>query len=434
MADLADEPMRYADYEKYLSPALAKSTDLVIDHGEGPYMWDVNGEKYLDFVSGIAVNALGHGNPAVRAAIHEQTDKLINGSFNMVNFPSTLRLAERIAHIAPGKLGCTMFANGGAEATDASLKLARAYTGRPAIIAFEGSFHGRTMGAMSVTGSSAKYRRTYQPCMPGVYFAPYPQKDLCPKEYDDEQRSAYCLQQIDNLFSYLVTPEEVAAILMEPVQGEGGYFVPPRSFVEGVRERCDTYGILLICDEIQSGYGRTGKMFACQNFDVVPDIMNLGKAIAGGLPMSATVSTHEIMSKWLPGMHGGTFGGNPVCAAAANAVLDEFERQNILANVNAMGDYLGARLEELRARHDVVGDARGIGLMRAIEFDHPEDGSPAPEIWGEVKAKALEHHLITLNCGVHYNGMRFATPLNVTKDVIDEGLSILDQSLDELGY
>ena len=428
-----DDVMRFEDYQRYLSPALAKATDLVIDHGDGPYMWDVTGQKYLDFVSGIAVNALGHGNQAVRDAIHEQVDRLINGSFNMVNFPSTLRLAERLAEIAPGELGCTMFANGGAEATDASLKLARAYTQRPAIIAFEGSFHGRTMGAMSVTGSSAMYRQSYQPCMPGVYFSPYPQKDLCPKEYDEEQRSAFCLEQLDKIFSYLVSPAEVAAILMEPIQGEGGYFVPPASFVRGVRERCDKYGIMLIFDEIQAGYGRSGKMFAGQNFDVTPDIMNLGKAIAGGLPMSATVSTEKIMSKWLPGMHGGTFGGNPVCAAAANAVLDEFERQDILANVKTVGGYLGTKLDELHEAHPVIGDARGIGLMRAIEFDH-EDGSPAPEVWGEVKAKALEHHMITLNCGVHHNGMRFATPLNVTREVIDEGLAILDQSMRELGY
>ena len=425
-------PMKFEDYKQYLSPALAKSTDLVIDHGEGAYMWDVNGDKYLDFVSGIAVNALGHGNKAVQDAIKAQVDKLINGSFNMVNFPSTLRLAERISEIAPGELGCTLFANGGAEATDASLKLVRAYTKRPCIIAFTGSFHGRTMGAMSVTGSNSKYRHTYQPGVPGIYFAPYPQKDLCPAGFDEEQRSAYCLGEIDKLFSYLVAPDEVAGIIMEPVQGEGGYFVPPKSFVEGVRERCDKYGILLIFDEIQSGWGRTGKMFASENFGVVPDVMNCGKAIAGGMPMSATISTEEIMSKWLPGMHGGTFGGNPVCAAAANAVLDEFERQHILENVNAMGDYLGGKLVEMQAKHPVVGDARGIGLMRAIEFDH-EDGTPAPELWTAVKAKALEHHMITLNCGVHGNGMRFATPLNVTADVIDEGIGILEQSMDELG-
>lgn len=427
-------PMRYEDYKRYLSPALAKSTDLVIDHGEGSYMYDVNGEKYLDFVQGIAVNALGHNDPHVRAAIHEQVDRLVNGSFNMVNFPTTLELAERIARAAPGGLGCTLFANGGAEATDGSLKLARAYTRRPCVIAFKGSFHGRTWGALSVTGSAAHYRESYQPGLPGVYFSTYPQKDLCPKGMDAQQRSKFCLDELQQLFDYLVEPTEVAAIIMEPVQGEGGYFVPPASFVQGVREICDKYGILLIFDEIQSGYGRTGKMWAGQNFGVTPDVMNLGKAIAGGMPMSAIVSTEKIMAKWLPGMHGGTFGGNPVAAAAGLAVLDQMEEQHILKNVNEKGAYLAGKLEELRKAHPVVGDVRGIGLMRAIEFDHPEDGSPAPEIWTAVKAQCLKNHMITLNCGVHGNGMRFATRLNVTTDELDEGVGILDRSMSELGY
>ncbi len=427
-------PMKYEDYKRYLSPALAKTTDLVIERGEGGYMYDVNGEKYLDFVQGIAVNALGHNDPHVRAAIHEQVDKLVNGSFNMVNFPTTLTLAERLAQIAPGKLGCTFFSNGGAEATDGSIKLARAYTRRPCVIAFRGSFHGRTLGALSVTGSAAHYREAYQPCMPGVYFATYPQKDLCPKGMDAEERSAYCLDDLRQIFDYLVEPEEVAAVIMEPVQGEGGYFVPPASFVQGVRKMCDEHGILLIFDEIQSGYGRTGKMWAGQNFGVTPDIMNLGKAIAGGMPMSAVVSTEEIMSKWLPGMHGGTFGGNPVAAAAGLAVLDQFEEQHILDNVAEKGTYLAGKLGALQKAHPVVGDVRGIGLMRAIEFDHPEDGSPAPEVWKAVKAQCLKNHMITLNCGVHGNGMRFATRLNVTTEELDEGVGILDRSMTELGY
>jgi 4-aminobutyrate aminotransferase len=425
--------MKYEDYERYLSPALAKTTDLVIDHGEGSYLYDVNGERYLDFVQGIAVNALGHCAPAVRQAIKDQVDKLINGSFNMVNFPTTLTLAQRLAEIAPGELGCTFFSNGGAEATDGALKLARAYTGRPCVIAFRGSFHGRTLGATAVTGSAAKYRHSYQPLVPGVYFATYPQKDLCPDGYTPEQRTRFCLDDLQQLFDYIVSPDEVAAIIMEPVQGEGGYFVPPTEFVREVRRMCDEHGILLIFDEIQSGYGRTGKMWAGQNYDVVPDIMTVGKAIAGGMPMSAVISTEKIMAQWHPGMHGGTFGGNPVCAAAALAVLDEFDRQDILANVNEQGDHLASKLEELRAAHPCVSDARGIGLMRAIEFSHT-DGTPAPDIWGEVKQRCLENHMITLNCGVHGNGMRFATCLNVTSDVIDEGVDILDRSMGELGY
>jgi 4-aminobutyrate aminotransferase len=425
--------MRYEDYKRYLSPALAKTTDLVIERGEGSYLWDVNSERYLDFVQGIAVNALGHNDPHVRAAIHDQVDKLINGSFNMVNFPTTLILAQRLAQIAPGSLGCTFFSNGGAEATDGALKLARAYTGRPCIIAFRGSFHGRTLGATAVTGSAAKYRHSYQPLVPGIYFATYPQSDLCPQGYDERQRTEFCLNDLQQLFDYLVSPDEVAAIIMEPVQGEGGYFVPPTAFVKAIRKICDEHGILLIFDEIQSGYGRTGKMWAGQNFGVTPDIMTLGKAIAGGLPMSAVVSTEEIMQRWHPGMHGGTFGGNPVAAAAALAVLDQFKEQDILANVGKQGDYLGKKLTQLQEKHPVVGQARGIGLMRAVSFTH-EDETPAPEIWNKVKAQCLKNHMITLNCGVHGNGMRFATCLNVTPDIIDEGIGILDRSMSELGY
>lgn len=425
-------PMRYKDYQRYLSPALAKTTDLVIERGEGSYLYDVSGERYLDFVQGIAVNALGHCDPAVQLAIHAQVDRLINGSFNMVNFPTTLTLAKRLADIAPGELGCTFFSNGGAEATDGALKLARAYTGRPCVIAFRGSFHGRTLGACSVTGSASKYRHSYQPLVPGVYFATYPQPDLCPKGSTPDERTEFCLNDLQQLFDYLVSPDEVAAIIMEPVQGEGGYFVPPTEFVRALRSICDKHGILLVFDEIQSGYGRTGKMWASENFDVIPDIMTVGKAIAGGMPMSAVVSTEEIMAEWHPGMHGGTFGGNPVCAAAALAVLDEFKRQDILSNVNRQGAYLASRLDELQAAHPVIGNVRGIGLMRAISFNH-EDGSPAPELWGEIKAQCLQNHLITLNCGVHGNGMRFATCLNVTADVIDEGIGILDGSMRELG-
>lgn len=424
--------MKYSDYERYCSPALAKTTDLVIERGEGSYLYDVNGNRYLDFVQGIAVNALGHCDPAVRAAIHAQVDSLINGSYNMVSFPTTLTLAKRLAETTPGELGCTFFSNGGAEATDGALKLARAYTGRPCVIAFRGSFHGRTIGAVSVTGSASKYRRAYQPLVPGVYFATYPQKDLCPKGFTAEQRTEYCLEDLRQIFDYLVCPDEVAAIIMEPVQGEGGYFVPPTDFVKGVRDICDEHGIMLVFDEIQSGYGRTGRMWASENYGVVPDIMTVGKAIAGGMPMSAVVSTERIMAEWHPGMHGGTFGGNPVCAAAALAVLDEFERQGILANVNKQGTYLAERLSELQSAHPLVGDVRGIGLMRAIEFDH-EDGTPAPEIWGQVKAQCLKNRMITLNCGVHGNGMRFATCLNVTSDIIDEGVGILDKSMCELG-
>lgn len=424
---------KFEDFKEYLSPALAKATDLVAVKGEGCYLTDVKGDRYLDFVQGIAVNALGHSHPAIVEAICNQAHQLINASFNMVNYEPTLRLAKRMSEITPGNLNSIFFSGGGAEATDGAIKLAKAYTKRPSIISFKGSFHGRTIGATSITASNSKYRKYYEPHMGGVYFASYPSRDLCPKGFDEEQRSQFCLDDIKNLFKFVVAPETVAAIYMEPLQGEGGYVVPPKSFVKGVRQLCDEYGILLVFDEIQSGYGRTGKMFASQHFDVVPDIMTVGKAIAGGLPMSGIISTVEIMNEWHPGMHGGTFGGNPVAAAAANAVLDQFEDGSLMTNVNEMGKYLKEQLLKLKEKYPIIYDVRGLGLMVAIEYSY-KDGSPAGDIWSQVKEKCLEMKMLTLNCGVNGNGMRFATPLNVKKEEIDEGLAILEKALSIIDF
>jgi 4-aminobutyrate aminotransferase len=419
--------MKFEDYKQYLSPALAKTTDLVIKSGNGLYITDVEGKTYIDCVQGIAVNALGHCHPAVVEAVCTQAGKIIHGSFNMANFETTLTLAKKLAEIAPGKLGSTFFSNSGAEANDGAMKLAKAYTKRPAIIAFKGSFHGRTVGATTVTASNSKYRKYYEPLMGGVYFAPYPSKDLCPKGFDEEQRGEYCLNELKSIFSYLAAPETVAAIIMEPIQGEGGYVVPPKSFVKGVRELCDKYGILLIIDEVQSGYGRTGKMFGIENFDVVPDIMTLGKALAGGLPMSAIVSTPEIMDEWHPGMHGTTFGGNPLCAAAALAVLDQFEKLDILKNVNEMGGYLKGELKQLQKKYPFMYDVRGLGLCSP--WSTATRRNPAPEIWATCREACLKAGMMTLNCGVNGNGQRFATPLNITRDEVDKVLEIYEIGL-----
>ena len=423
--------MKFKDYEQYLSPALAKGTDLVIESAKGCYVTDVTGRRYLDFVQGIAVNALGHCHPKIVGAITDQVQKVIDASFNLVNFEPTLKLAKKIAEITPGDLTSVFFSNGGAEATDGALKLARVYTKRPSIIAFKGSFHGRTMGATSVTGSNSKYRKYVEPLMGSVYFTPSPSKDLCPAGYDEKQRSDYCLHELQSLFDYLVAPETVAAVIMEPVQGEGGYVVPPKEFVESVRTICDRHGILLIFDEIQAGYGRTGKMFAGQNFGVVPDIMTCGKAIAGGLPMSAVISTPKIMEEWHAGMHGTTFGGNPVCAAAGCAVLETFEEEKVLENCNEMGAYLKKNLLELQKKYPVIGDVRGLGLMLAIDLRHP-NGSPAGDKLIKLKDICFENGMLTLSCGVHNNCMRFATPLNVRQSELDEGLGIVETALKQL--
>lgn len=420
--------IKFEDYQEYLSPVFAKQTHLVMKSGSGCYLTSVDDEKYLDFVQGIAVNAMGHNFPPIVKAIQEQAGNLVNASFNLVNYESTLKLAKKLAGTAPEGLTSIFFTNGGAEATDSALKLAMSHTNRSAAIAFMGSFHGRTCGATSITGSNSKYRKHYQGLMGNVYFAPYPGRDLCPPEIPAEKRGEYALFELEKLLRYIVDPTDVACIYMEPVMGEGGYVVPPKEFVQGVREICDRHGILLIFDEIQSGYGRTGKMWAGQLHGVTPDIMTVGKAIAGGLPMSAVLSTPKIMASWPVGTHGTTFGGNPVAAAAGCVVLDQFEDGSLLKNVNEMGAYLKEKLCVLQKKYPVIYDVRGAGLMVAIEFCK-EDGTPAPEIWQKVKAGCLERHMLTLNCGVHGNGMRFATPLNVKKEELDEGLAILEASL-----
>jgi 4-aminobutyrate aminotransferase len=424
--------MKFKDYKEYLNPVLAKATDLVVESGEGCYLTDVNGEKYLDFVQGIAVNAMGHSHPSVVKAICEQSKKLINASFNLVNFPTTLELAKRICEIAPDDLGSVFFSNGGAEANDGAIKLAKSYTKRPAIIAFKGSFHGRTIGTTSITGSNSKYRKYYESSFgSAVYFVPYPSKDMCPKGFDEDQRTEFCLNELENTFKYLVSPDRVAGIIIEPVQGEGGYVVPQKAFIQGLRKICDKHGIILIFDEIQAGYGRTGKMFACENFDVVPDVVTLGKAIAGGMPMSAILCKPKFAETWAPGTHGTTFGGNPVVAAAALAVLDGFEKYNILENCNEKGGYLKEKLLKLKEKYEIISDVRGLGLMLAVEFTEL-DGTPGTAILTKLKEICYENKMLTLSCGVNANVMRFATPLNISFEDLDKGYEIFENAVKEI--
>lgn len=415
-------------YTPYLASVMTRATDIVADHGSGQYLWSVEGRRYIDWVQGIAVNALGHCHPRVVDAVHEQTAKLMTASFNLVAYPSTLKLARRIAGAAPDGLDQVFFSNGGAEATDGALKLARVASGKPAIIAFKGSFHGRTVGATSITASDSRYRAGLGPLMGQVHFAPYPSKDMCPPEFDAARRTAYALGEVESLLRYVVAPADVAAIYVEPVQGEGGYVVPEPEFLQGLRAIADKHGILLVFDEIQSGYGRTGAMWAGEHSGVAPDIMTIGKALAGGMPMSAIVSRQGIMDRWFPGTHGTTFGGNPVSAAAGLAVLDEFEASGVVANAERVGQVFKARLEELKARYPVIAEVRGVGMMLAVEFAATDDMVPA-KVFTTVQSLAAERGLLLLGCGVAHNAVRFAAPLNSTVADIDEGLEIFESVL-----
>ncbi|MPW25572.1 aminotransferase class III-fold pyridoxal phosphate-dependent enzyme [Alkalibaculum sp. M08DMB] len=421
--------MKYDDYSQYLSPVLVKATNLVAKEAYGCYITTVEGEKYLDFVQGIAVNALGHSHPKIVDAVKKQVEKLTTASFNLVNYEPTLKFSKRLASLTPGDLKVSFFSNGGAEAIDGAIKLARVATGRQGIIAFKGSFHGRTIGASSVTGSSAKYKKGYDPLMPGVNFTSYPYCFRCEYNKKNDDCELECTKELDDIFNYIISPDQVAAIIMEPIQGEGGYIVPPKNFVLKIREICNEYGILLIFDEIQSGYGRTGKFFASEHFDIVPDIMTLGKAIGGGFPMSAIISTKCLMDKWPVGTHGTTFGGHPVIAAAANAVLDAFEEENIIKNCNEIGSYLKDKLYEFKSKYDVIGDVRGLGLMIGIEFVC-KDGRANAKARDEIIKYCIDKKLLMLGCGK--STLRFCTPLNVSKEDVDKSLEIIEMGLKTL--
>ncbi|MGO3041973.1 aminotransferase class III-fold pyridoxal phosphate-dependent enzyme [Ancrocorticia populi] len=414
----------FVEDRQFLSPVLTQATAVVAQSGQGSYLTDTEGRRYIDWVQGIAVNALGHCYPSVVEAATTQIAQIMTGSFNLVGYEQTGELARRIAEIAPGDLSTTFFTNSGAEATDAALKLARTATGRPGIIAFKGSFHGRTIGATSVTGSAANYRSSYEPLMGSVYFSTFPAEEQCSPGLDAKGRAAFALDQLEQVLEYLVAPESVAAIIVEPVQGEGGYVVPDASFLQGLRKICTQHGMLLIFDEVQSGYGRTGKMFASEHFQVAPDIMTLGKALAGGLPMSAVVSTRNIMDKWISGTHGSTFGGNPVCAATGLAVLDAFEKEDVLARSASQGEYMRSQLEEICADSSIVSQVRGLGMMLAVKLTHP-DGQIGGDLATRIRALCCERGLLLLGCGTNHDCVRIIAPLVVDRETVDEGLAIL---------
>src|SRR5438105_5124617 len=315
----------------HLSQVLYRYTPLVIDHAQGSYLYAVDGRRYLDFASGIAVTNLGHGRPDVLRAAHEQLDRLVHTSVVAHHEPA-IELAERIAAVAPGKLDKVFFANSGAEAVEGAIKLARYTTGRSALIAFQGAFHGRTYGALSLTASKSYYRQRCQPFIPGVYHAPYPYPYRNPSGPGEEATLTYVFDFIEEMLDTRVPPRNIAAFIVAPVLGGGGCVVPPARGRRLLRSICDQHGILLIADEVQSGYGRTGKMFACEHTGVVPDIMTLAKSIASGLPLSAVVASSKLMDQWEPAAHGSTFGGNPVACAAGIATLDVIEQEGILAN------------------------------------------------------------------------------------------------------
>ncbi|MDU2240861.1 MAG: aspartate aminotransferase family protein [Paenibacillus sp.] len=410
-----------------LPPAALRATTLGVTKGSGSFLQSEDGRLYLDFASGVGVTNVGHNHPIVMEKAKEQLEQLIHGGHNVVYYPAYIELAETLIRLQGG--GCKVyFSNSGAEANEGAIKLAKKASKRPGIISFKRSFHGRTMATTTLTASSSLYRKDYEGLLPSVYYADYPY--ALRTGLTEEEETKRCLERLDEIFHYLIAPDQVAAIIMEPVQGEGGYIVPPAAFLKAVREICDAHGILLIFDEIQTGFGRTGKMFAWQHFGVKPDIMTLAKGIAGGFPLSAVVARTELMDQWAPGTHGGTFGGNPVACAASLAVIELLEG-GLLDNAAAMGRYFQERLNELKQTYPAIKVIRGLGLMIGMEF-MTEEGHPDARSVSLLKEKALEKQLILLSCGTDKNVIRFIPPTSVSKGEIDQAIAVIRQCLAEI--
>ncbi|WP_085992279.1 aspartate aminotransferase family protein [Oceanobacillus senegalensis] len=417
----------------FLAPSMAKDhPNLPVVKAEGCYYYGADGKKYLDFTSGIAVENVGHRHPKVVEAIKDSADHLVHGPSGVIIYESILKLAAELQEILPSGLDNFFFANSGTEAIEGCIKLAKHVTKRPYVVSFTGNFHGRSIGALSVSTSKSKYRKYQQPSWL-TYQLPYAFPEYVPEGENPEAFFPEKLEQdVKSLFQHQVDPEEVACMILEPVMGEGGYIIPPKSWMKKVREICDRYGILLIFDEVQTGFGRTGEWFAAQTFGVTPDIMAIAKGIAAGLPLSATVASKELMQKWPLGSHGTTFGGNPIACAAARASLSVIKEEQLLDNTKAMGKYAFSKLLDLKNKYDVIKDVRGVGLMLGIELQHVETGEPDGDAVMDVLNSCLEKGVLYYLCGNSGEVIRMLPPLTVTKEQIDQGIQLLDEALGEL--
>ncbi len=426
----------------YLSPVWARYSDILVERGEGVYLYDVEGRRYLDFTCGIGVTNTGHCHPRVVEAIREQAGLLLHGQANIVYHRPMLELVAELRSIVPPELNSFFFSNSGAEAVEGAIKLARQATGRSDVIAFEGGFHGRTAGALALTSSKGKYRHAVAPLPAGVHFAPYAACFRCAVARaagadpaaisaaapEDIGCCGHPLRQIEHILHTQTTPEDVAAVLVEPVLGEGGYIVPPASFLQGLRRICDAYGILLIVDEVQSGFGRTGRFFAIEHFGVVPDIMTVAKGIASGLPLSGIIARRAIMERWQPGSHGGTYGGNAVACAAAVATIRAMREERMVENAARQGALLKAELLRLKAQFPSIGDVRGLGLMIGVELI-TADGMPDAALAKRVVAACRNRGLLLLTCGPYDNVIRFIPPLIVEEDQVRDAVRIFEEAL-----
>jgi 4-aminobutyrate aminotransferase len=418
-------------YDK-IAPVWSRSAHLLAERGEGAYLYARRdgGEvrRYLDFTCGIGVTNTGHAHPRVVTAVQRQAARLLHGQANIVFHEPMLRLVEALATIVPPALDAFFFSNAGAEAVEAAVKLARAATGRPNIIVFQGGFHGRTNQTMAMTTSKTIYRAGYQPLASGIFVAPFPYAYRY--GWDEETAVHFCLNELKQMLKTQTAPAETAALVIEPVLGEGGYVVPPPTFLPALRTLCDEYGILLVSDEVQSGFGRTGRWFAGDHTGVTPDIMIMAKGIASGLPLSALAARRALMAKWPPGSHGGTYGGNAVACAAAVATIEVLRDEKLVENAAVRGEQLMAGLRRLQTEYPALGDVRGLGLMIGVEFSRP-DGQPWGERAGRVAQAALDHGLMLLTCGAYGHVVRWIPPLLIDESHINESLALFAAALEE---
>ena len=406
-----------------IAPVITYDSPIEIVEGDGTWVTAADGKRYIDFACGIAVTNLGHRPPTVAAAAEDQLGRLWHAGGSFL-YESVADAAEKIIDVAPDSVEQVFFMNSGAEAVEGAVKLARKTSGRQGIVVFRGGFHGRTMGSVSYTTSRSKYRSGYFPLVPSVFVAPFPH----PYRWNmtQEDANAYALNELRLMFKHEVMPDEIAAFLFEPLQGEGGYYPAGYEFMRAIRDIADEHGILMIADEVQTGFGRTGDFFTSEVYGIDPDILVMGKAIANGLPLSAVGASKELFAAWPPGSHGTTFGGNPVSCAASAAVVDELK--NVIPGIPERSDLAFTRLGDLEERHPTVGDVRGLGLMIGVEL--VKDGrEPDTDAFAVISREANRRGLFILNCGPDNNVIRFIPPLNVSLDDLEAGINILDEAI-----
>jgi 4-aminobutyrate aminotransferase len=440
---LTADPRQTTDTQRWLAlrdrvpPVWTRYTDLIVERGEGSWIETIDGERYLDYTCGIAVTNTGHSHPRVVAAIAEQAARIVHAQQNILYHQPGLELHERLPRTFPGlahgEEAALFLSNSGAEAIEAAVKLAKYATRRPAIIAFRGGFHGRTHAAMSLTSSGVKYRGHYEPLLAGVHFAPFPYALRNPTGRSEEAALAYSLASLEELFATVIYPDDVAAMLVEPILGEGGYVVPADGFLPALREIADRHGILLIADEVQTGIGRTGHLWASEWSGVRPDIVVTAKGIASGMPLSGIMARRELLEKFTPGAHGGTYGGNAVACAAALATLDVIAAEGLLDNARRQGDRLLSGLRRAALDHPSVAEVRGRGLMVGIEFADGETLQPRPDLAKSLIQAAFERKLLLLSCGTYGQVVRIIPPLVTNDTEVDSAISTISESLAAIG-